>query len=91
MCNQNKEHHHILNDLASRMGLKKDAFGNCVNINTAMEVVPRKAKGKRGVGPLLLQAMPHAAETLEAQQEMGVPCARTTRLAPPMLGNTHPK
>ena len=50
MCDQNKEHLRLLNDLASRMGLKKDASGNRVSMNTATELIPSKAKGKRGGG-----------------------------------------
>ena len=53
VCNQNKEHHRLLNDLASWMGLKtKDGSGTCVTLNTATETIPRKAtgNGKRGGG-----------------------------------------
>ena len=50
VCDQNKEHRRLLNDLAYRMWLKKDASGNWVSMNTAMEVIPRKAKGKRWGG-----------------------------------------
>ena len=52
MCDQNKEHHWLLNDLASRLGPKKDASGNFASMNTATDVIPRKIKGKcRGGTP----------------------------------------
>ena len=47
VCDWNKEHRRYLNDLASTMGLKKVASGNQVRMNTAAEVIPRSAKGKR--------------------------------------------
>ena len=48
VCDQNKKHRQLLNDLASRMGLKKDASGICVSVNTATDVIPRKTKGEHG-------------------------------------------
>ena len=52
VCDQNKEHKRLLNDLASRMGLKtKDGTGNRVGMNTSTEAIPRKTKDrKRGGG-----------------------------------------
>ena len=46
VCNHNKEHNRLLNDLASRMGLKtKDGPGNRVSMNSATETIPGKTKG----------------------------------------------
>ena len=52
VCDQNKEHKRMLNDLASRMGLKNNGSGtgNCGTMSSANEPIPRKQKGngKRG-------------------------------------------
>jgi hypothetical protein len=51
VCDQNKEHKRLLNDLASRMGVKvKDGPGSRGTMNSATEAIPRKQKGngKRG-------------------------------------------
>ena len=53
VCNQNKEHHRLLNGLASRIGLKaNDDSETRVTMNTVTETIPRKAKSnvKYGVG-----------------------------------------
>jgi hypothetical protein len=53
VCDQNKEHKRLLNDLASRMGVKvKDGPGSRATMNSATEAIPRKekGKGKRGGG-----------------------------------------
>ena len=50
MCDHNKEHRWLPNDLNFRMGLTKDASGNRVSMNIATEVIPRKAKRKCGGG-----------------------------------------
>ena len=43
VCNLNKEHHRLINNLASRIGVKnKDGSGNCVSMSTGMEIIPRK-------------------------------------------------
>ena len=52
VCDQNKEHKRLLNDLASIVGLKtKDGAGNRGSMNSSTEAIPRKPKDrKRGGG-----------------------------------------
>ena len=47
VCNQNREHHRLIHDISSRMGIKWDGPENRVSMNIATETIPRKAKGKR--------------------------------------------
>ena len=53
VCNQNKDHKRLLNDLTSRLGLKTmDGARNCASVNSATEVIPLKSKDlKCGGGP----------------------------------------
>ena len=50
--------------------------------------MPRESAG---TGPLLLQVVPRAFETLGAQHEVGVPYARNTCLVPTMLEKNTPQ
>ena len=51
VCDQNKEHKRLLNDLASRMVLKtKDGAGNCGSMNSSTEAIPCKPKDRKRRG-----------------------------------------
>ena len=51
VCNRNKEHKRLLDDLTSQMGLKtKDGTGNRGSMNSSTEVIPRKAKDQKHGG-----------------------------------------
>ena len=65
LCDQKKERKWLLNDLASSIGPKKKASGNCVSMNTATAAIPRRVKErKRGAGiPAAASSATHRRDT----------------------------
>ena len=76
VCDQNKEHKRLLNDLASQMRLKtKDGAGNRVSMNTSTETIPCKSKDRKRGGGTPAASPGSAAHGGDAEGAKGGGCA----------------
>jgi hypothetical protein len=81
----------MLNNLASRMRLKKNQVGskNYASMNTAGKATLKKLRGSQkywNINPAVASSMDVPVIVTIASREEGVPCARNILLRIPMLG-----
>jgi hypothetical protein len=93
VCDQNKEHKRLLQDLAARMGLKSaDGSGNRGSMNSTTEAIPRKQKGNGKSGGKPSAASSSAKRGGNADHAKGgvVTYVRNILQSPLMLGDLTP-